>query len=376
MVCRPRLGKGRRCFEKISANIKGVDDRINGYLWLALCFAIDCCRRRCGTQQVCAGGILGPPALLDDNLDAFEDGARREFPEGVGTWVLVADVNGQQLVNTLAHPGEPLPHRNPLAIEAQQRAFRTGSIVVSDVLKGPAALDWIANIEVPIFKNGQPFRRLTIIMRVGEFLPLLSIPDIPTNWLVGIMDGQGRYIARVPQGQAHVGQLASQGWRAIKDQIGLFEFPSLEGAPLIHANARPSVSNWTIGVAVKKAELQAAAWCTVRWAILLGAAISAASLLLPGILARQITRKIESLRQSFAGMSEEPAKPIMVIELQALRSTSCRTRPGAVGLVLPGGAGHPQPRRDPSEIGEGGDGRIGPPGHHDSLGLFAPPESR
>ena len=34
MVCRLRLGEGRRCFEKISANIKGADDRINGYLWL------------------------------------------------------------------------------------------------------------------------------------------------------------------------------------------------------------------------------------------------------------------------------------------------------------------------------------------------------
>ena len=197
------------------------------------------------------------PALLDDNLDALEAEARREFPQGGGSWVLVADVNGQQLFNTLARPGEPLPRRNPLAIEAQQRAFATGSIVISDVLRSPVAQDWVANIEVPIFKNGQPFRGLAVGIRGQEFLPLLSVRDTPKNWLVGIMDGQGRIIARVPQGATEVGQLASQGWRATKDRTGVFEYPSLEGDTLITANAHPSISNWTVGVAVKKAELRA-----------------------------------------------------------------------------------------------------------------------
>ena len=111
---------------------------------------------------------------------------------------------------------------------------------------------------------------------------------------------------------AEVGQLASEGWRATKDQTGLFEFPSLEGDPLIRANARPSMSSWTVGVAVKKAELQQAAWATVRWAVLLGAGLSAASLLLAWFLARQITRPIDQLRQAFADVSAEPGKPIEI----------------------------------------------------------------
>jgi hypothetical protein len=79
-----------------------------------------------------AESLARSPALLDDNLDAFEAEARREFPVGGGAWVLVADVNGQQLINTLVQPGEPLPRLDPLAMEAQQRALATGSIVVSD----------------------------------------------------------------------------------------------------------------------------------------------------------------------------------------------------------------------------------------------------
>ena len=72
------------------------------------------------------------------------------------------------------------------------------------------------------------------------------------------------------------------------------------------------MSNWRVGVAVKKAELQEAAWATVRWAVLLGAGLSAASLLLAWFLARQITRPIDQLRLAFADVSAEPGKPIEI----------------------------------------------------------------
>jgi len=268
-----------------------------------------------------AASLSRSPALLDDNLDAFEVEARREFPEGGSAGVLVADVHGQQLTNTRAKPGEPLPRRNPAGIAAQERALTTNAAVVSDVMRGTVAQDWVIDIEVPIFKNGQPFRALAISIRHQEFLHLLSARDIPTGWLAGIMDGQGRFIARVPKGATEVGELASEGWRSTKDRTGLFEYPSLEGDILIDANAHPRTAKWTVGVAVKKAELQAAAWNTVRWLAILGAGLSVASLLLAAILARQITRPIESLRQSFADMSEKPAKPIVagppeIMELQ------------------------------------------------------------
>jgi signal transduction histidine kinase len=262
------------------------------------------------------------PTLLDDSLDAFNVEARRHFPSGGRAWVLVADVNGQQLLNTLIQAGEPLPLRTMRGIEAQQRAFATGRIVISDVLRGKIAQDWVINVEIPILRNGQPFRVLAVGIRHQEFRHVLSVRDLPKSWLAGLIDGQGRFIDRVPQGDAQVGQPASEGWRAIKDRgDGLFEFNSLEGDPLIHANAHPSIGSWTVGVAVKKAELQAAAWDAARWAVFLGAGLSAASLVLAGMLARQITGPIKQLRRSFADISTEPAKPIAagppeIMELQ------------------------------------------------------------
>jgi signal transduction histidine kinase/CheY-like chemotaxis protein len=268
-----------------------------------------------------AESLARSPALLEESLHAFEDEARREFPAGGGAAVLVADTDGQQFVNTWAKRGEPLRRRSPLAIDDQKRAFETNRIFVSGVLQSPVDQDWVVNIEFPIFKNGQPFRGLAIVIKQQEFLPLLSERDVPSNWLAAIIDGQGRFIARVPQGATEVGQFASEGWRATKDRSGVFEYPSLEGDMLIAANARSSMSNWAIGVAVRKAELKAAAWSAVRWAAILGASLSAASLVLAGVMARQITRPVNQLRQSFADISVEPVKPIAagppeIMELQ------------------------------------------------------------
>jgi signal transduction histidine kinase/ActR/RegA family two-component response regulator len=263
-----------------------------------------------GKHLALAQSLARSPDLLDDNLDAFEVEARRQFPAGGDVWVLVADVNGQQLMNTLVAPGQPLPQRNTTGIEAQQRALATRSIVVSGIMRGSVLHDWIATIEVPIFKSDQPFRVLCVTMRQEGFLRLLSAHHIPTNWLVGIIDGEGRFIARIPKGPTEIGQLASEGWRAVKDRTGVFEYPSLDGDVIVTANTTPSISSWAVGVAGKKAELRALAWDTVRWAAMLGAGFSAASLLLAAAIARQITGPIAQLRRSFADVSGEPSKPI------------------------------------------------------------------
>jgi len=291
-----------------------------------------------GKYIVLAESLAGSPALREDNLDAFEAEVRRKVPSARSVWVLVADINGQQLVNTMAQPKQPLPRRNPMAIEAQRRATATGDTVISDVMQDPIAQGWIVTIEVPIFRDGELFRGLAIVIRAQEFLSLLSARDIPRNWLVRIIDSQSRYVVRVPQGAIKVGQPAAQEGRAAKDRTGLFEYPSLEGDALITANVHPSIASWTVGVAVKKTELQAEAWNTVRWAAFLGSGLSVASLLLAVMLARQITHPIDKLRQSFADSSVEPTKlietgPPEILELQDTLYRSAQALTGTLSRL-------------------------------------------
>jgi signal transduction histidine kinase len=279
-----------------------------------------------GTYKALAEALSRSPALLINDLLAFEAEARRAFPSREHTLVVLSDPDGLQLMNTHFDLGQPLPRRRPPeAIAAMHRAFSARSIVITDLVKSPISPRLFVTIQVPIFKDGAPFRGLAIVIIQEAFLRLLHAQGIPKHWHAGIIDGQGRYIVSVPH--AEVGAFASQAWRAAKEQTGLFEFLSREGDPLIQANAHPSSSAWSVGVAVKKAELRQAAWMTVRWAIMLGIGLSAGSLLLAWGLARQITQPIDQLRQAFSDVSAGPGEPIEIgpPEILELQDTLYRT---------------------------------------------------
>ena len=103
----------------------------------------------------------------------------------------------------------------------------------------------------PSSRTASPFRALAIVMRQREFLRLLNVQDIPRNWLAGIIDSQGTIIALVPG--AEDGGSLPKGGALPKIKRGCSNLISIEGEALIRANARPSIGNWTVGVAVKKA---------------------------------------------------------------------------------------------------------------------------
>ena len=253
-----------------------------------------------GKHIALAQALSHSPALLDDNLDAFDAEARRSLSSISDASFWVTDSNGQQLINGAAQPGQPLPHLHPIAMDAQNLAFESRSVVVSDVLMSSVSKEWSADICVPIFKNDQPFRALAVTMRVRGFLKLLNAHELPKNWKVGVIDGQGRLIVREPD-HALVGELAPQGWRDVKDRDGIFEFfHASEGDIVANASAHPALSGWTVGVAVKKSELQMAALNAVRWAIMLGIVISLLSLWLAVAIARRIIRPIEQMRDKAA----------------------------------------------------------------------------
>ncbi len=243
-----------------------------------------------------AADLQKSPALLTDDLTAFETEARQALTGVPDAWIIVSDLSGQQLVNTSPKAVPPLPRRNQEAMAAQQRAIQSRSIVVTHGRHGTVVDDWIATVEAPVIKDGEPFRVVSVAIILPVFLTVLGEQEMPKAWLAGIIDENGRFIARVPDNDRRVGQLASEGWRKVQRQEGVFEFPSLEGDLIVNANAPSRRSDWTVGIAVQKSELTGAAWRAVRWSALLGAVISLSSLLLATQVARSIARPINILR--------------------------------------------------------------------------------
>jgi PAS domain S-box-containing protein len=140
---------------------------------------------------------------------------------------------------------------------------------------------------------------LIVAVSAQSFFQLFNEQNMPNNWIAGIADRQGRIVSRVRgavnDGQ-YIGQLASESCRNLKDQNGVFELYSLEGEPILAARTHSATGGLVVGVAVKKAAMQAPAWYAFRWAMIVGGGSSILSLVFAIATARSIAGPINRLR--------------------------------------------------------------------------------
>ena len=263
-----------------------------------------------GKYMALAMSLSRSPSLLADDLTAFDQEARRMFQDVPDAWVLVASVDGQQLLNTAALAKQPMAQRLDEGLELQRKAFGNRAPVISGIRIGPVSKRWVTTIDVPIFKDGQPFRALVVSMTTDGFVRLFNASNMPKQWLAGIIDGEGHYVARVPGHADLVGKPASEGWRRTAGQDGLSEFLSRDGEPVVNANDVSRLTNWTVGIAITKAELNAAAWRATNWAMTLGALMSLMSLLLATLLARRISNHLGELRSNAKALLDGNGQPV------------------------------------------------------------------
>ncbi|MDU0958725.1 MAG: cache domain-containing protein, partial [Bradyrhizobium sp.] len=132
------------------------------------------------------------PELSAADLTDFEAEARRVGAVSGDGWIIVSDVDGHLLLNTVSAPGKPLGERTPEGRRSQDRAFRSGRPSISDIFTGPNSGAWVATVDIPVFKDGKPFRCLSIAMPESNYTRLLAQQQLPADWLVGIMDESGR----------------------------------------------------------------------------------------------------------------------------------------------------------------------------------------
>jgi len=242
-----------------------------------------------------AEALSRSPALVNGDIGTFEAEARAIFADSNDAYVVVGDLDGQLLLNLAATPGQKLPPRPPSAVAAQRLAASKRAPVVSSLRRGPIATDWVFSVELPVIRGGEVVRALGVVVKPQEFVRLLNAQAMPANWLAGIIDQEGRFIARVPGNDRLFGALASHGFRASRGKEGVSEILSLENKPIVQANAVASLSGWTVGIAVHTDELLSTALGAMAWAAGAGALVSTLSLILAALIARRITQPIKSL---------------------------------------------------------------------------------
>ena len=273
------------------------------------------------THMAVAGTLATSQALDSGDLATFQRQARKALEIIPGTWLSLSDPSGHYVMSTLSELGEPLPSRGNL--DVMTRAWATGKPQVSDVVIGSISKRPFAFIEYPVFKAGAPHYSIVLGLNPDRFQALTR--DKFGEALVGIIDRQHKFVARVPDHDARLGTPASEGWQAAiaHSPEGFAEITTLEGLPSLGAYV-PTRERWTAGLFLPRSVLDA----PVRRILLsvggLGLALTLASLAFALSLGRRLSHMMTSLAKAArkAGQGEiVTAGSFPVVEATAISQT-------------------------------------------------------
>jgi signal transduction histidine kinase len=179
-----------------------------------------------------------------------------------------------------------------------RRVFETGQTQLSDVFIGSILREPIAVLAAPVKRDGKVIWSLQLALRAQEFGRLLDPKLLPPSWLSGIVDRQGRFLARVPDNDRRVGQLASESWRAAikaRPDESWDRFASLEGEEVYNGHARAPQSGYIIGIGVP-ANIIDAPLRRSLWRLLIGGCVVVAlGTLIAGLVARRVTDGLQDV---------------------------------------------------------------------------------
>ena len=186
--------------------------------------------------------------LETGNLRGFYDqaAALNRLPD---VWTLLLDDQGRQLVNTVVPFGAPLPASGARELVAQ--VLTTGKPLVTGLELAPLTGRLRLTIYVPALAAGGKSFVVAQAFFVEHWRKIAQHEEIPSDWIVAVIDRQGKFIARSHNSSGLVGQPARPELvaAAAKADTGLIRHLTLEGIDAYDAFDHSELTGWTIAVA-------------------------------------------------------------------------------------------------------------------------------
>ena len=236
------------------------------------------------------------PYLESGDLQAFYKQASQANKRAT-SWTILLDENAQQLINTASPFGELLPSPRPPG--TVQKVMATQKPLASNLMLGQVTKKLITVVYVPVPAHGGKRYVLAQIFDIEFFKEAVFQPRLPRDWIVSLLDSDGRFIARNLRAKELVGKLARAELLTLvqAQDEGLMRLKTLEGIESYTAFTHSDVTGWTIGVGAPVGGIEATAGNA--------AALAALGLLLAIGIAMIVAVVLgRRLAQSIAGATE------------------------------------------------------------------------
>ncbi|MFZ6644924.1 ATP-binding protein [Undibacterium sp. TJN25] len=264
-------------------------------------------------------------ALASKDLRGFYEQAK-SADRGPGSWTLLFNYNGEQLINTLLPFGNTLPSSaDLLRVQASKMELKSvlegvagNRTYVSNLLKSPLTGRLVTTVNVPVQLPGDMKYLLTETFAADYFVRVLSHGNIPSSWTLAIIDRDGNFISRSRGADQLIGKPARPELiRAARDaQQGQIRHLTLEGVDSYDVFVHSALAGWTVAIAAPADQIELSARRAVKLAALglLAAVLMAA--VTAALVSRSLVRAIAGAAASAAaiGRAEVPAESITDIE--------------------------------------------------------------
>ena len=213
------------------------------------------------------------------------------------TDVTVVLHDAMQQVGNSAYPDiTPLPPRSEAGYAAQLIALQRGQPYISNVYFGALKQQWLATVEIPPARVAGHRYALAVVFPLAPFRDLLSTAAVSDNWVVGIADGNGRFVAGFPGERRSAGNPVSPAWAATLRQDGLSDIVTVDGFAVVNANAATKLADWTVGIGLTKVSLATSVERSYHWALLTAIVMAAAMAGLTAFLAYRLSTGLHVLQ--------------------------------------------------------------------------------
>ncbi|TDR85507.1 sensor histidine kinase [Enterovirga rhinocerotis] len=229
--------------------------------------------------------------------------------ERQGIVAVLADLDGQQLMNVRLPWGASLPRSN---IALDRTALDRGRPFVTDLIVGQITGTRQILAVTGVRIDGKLTYLLFFSVPLDQLRQVLTDAGIAGAYTASLIDRRGLILARSRDADALVGQTAKEDMREnARDAQGTWDGTAADGRSIFGAYARSRLSDFVAAVEVGYADLRAPLWRSLSVFALLGAAIAALSTWLAMYVGRQITRPIAALARTAAALGRgEPVTPL------------------------------------------------------------------
>jgi signal transduction histidine kinase/CheY-like chemotaxis protein len=266
--------------------------------------------------------LANAPSLARGDLAEFYEHARKVAPTPETT-VILADLQGRQLLNTRVALGTPLPARRASNLGELMQRYGSDRVLISDLFLAPLGKRHDFSIQVPV-RIGEELRYVLIMgVNASTLQGLFVSQHFPKQWISSVVDRKGVVVARSRDAQQWVGtpMRESSRLRMGANSEGVYQTRSLDGIDVRAFFSTVPDADWKVAVSIpieeiRRVPLQAAALLAGLMALLLVLGLLAARW-----FANRAIEPIEYLGRSAEGLGqgEEMAyRPLGVAELDSV----------------------------------------------------------